>query len=180
MRRRHVALILCGASIILFLIALRPWLPFYADVDYSVLTVKVTFEGKPVNNTRVELYDQYIPTGGSPYPRTWGYTNSTGEVDFTMPYGNYTVKAYVSPVPVTDVSSWGKVKQKTVFLAESHQEVDFTFVFTDLEPSPPKPVTSYTVSYMTIIILCVASGLMIVVVTIFIRSRKKVESNFKL
>ena len=177
MRTQHVAAILCGVSIMLFLVALRPWLPFYATgADSAVLRVKVTLDGNPVGNTKVDVFDLIpecfqsppIPdidpaTLGSPIEE--GFTDGSGEVTFMLNRGNYTVR-----IENKNVFKW-TFAIDAVFLTEPEQEMDFTFYSVRSQPVPTHPAS--TLNYMNVGMLCVAAALMASGIIIFAQSPKR-------
>jgi hypothetical protein len=178
MKATHISLILCGVSVILFSVALRPWLPFYAaDADSVVLRVKVTLDGNPVGNTKVDVYDLIpkcfqsppIPnidpaTLGSPIKE--GFTDNSGEIEFMLNCGNYTVR-----IENEDVFKW-KFAIDAIFLTEPEQEVGFTFCSVRTETVPVTHPAS-TLSYLNVGMLCAATTLMASGVIIFAQSRRK-------
>lgn len=176
MRESHIALILCCVSILLFLAALRPWLPFYVETAENVpvgnyeityVTVKVTLNGKPVSNAKITVYRFWTPPGEDPAnigsPVLLGsegvekFTDSKGEVTFALARGNYTVRAEAN-------NQW------------CAKNVEFKHQYADVEidlSNAQQARLSIPLGYTSIIILCVASALMAAGVTIFIRPYKR-------
>lgn len=177
MSESHAALILCGVSVMLFLVALRPWLPFYAaGTNMAVLKVRVTLDGNPVGNTKVSIYDLIPECFQSPpipnidpatldSPIKEGYTDSSGEVEFTLNHGNYTVRIENKAILETFAI-------EAVFLNKPEQEVDFTFATVHLEPVPVAH-RALSLSYINTLMLCLASALMATGTVTFMHSRKK-------
>jgi len=171
MRERHVAVLTCGISLILFLAALRSWLPFYAGTDatgtdFTVLTVKVTLDGKPMSNAKVTIYAFLTPLRSDPAnlgsPMAEGFTNDLGEISFVISHGNYTVRVETN-------HQW---YAENAILREHEQEVNIDFFSVQQKQAQgifPRPSLGYT----NISMLCIASALMATGVTIFMRSRKR-------
>lgn len=171
MRESHVALILCSVSIVLFLIALRPLLPFYADqenipqpvgnYEIAFITVKVTLNGKPLSGAKVSVYPFWTPQGtdpanlGSPIFGREAFTDSKGEATFTLGLGNYTARAEYN-------NQW----------AAKNIEVKHLYHDVEIDLSTAQQTQRLSLGYTTVIILCVASALLATGVTSFIQSRK--------
>jgi len=170
MKATHIGFILCSVSIILFLAALRPWLPFYAspeempvgNYEIAFVTVHVTSHGQPVSHAKVTLYSFWTPQGtdpanlGSPVFGHEAFTNIEGEATLTSGLGNYTVRAEYN-------NQW----------AAKNVEVKHTYHDVEIDLSNAQQTLGLSFGYTTVIILCVASVLMAAGVTSFIQFRKK-------
>jgi len=168
MRESHVGLILCGVSVMLFLVALRPWLPFYVSptepgsYEISHVTVKVTLNGKPLSGAKVSVYPFWAPQGtdpanlGSPVFGREGFTDSKGEATLTLGLGNYTVRAEYN-------NQW----------VAKNIEVKHLYHDVEIDLSTAQQTQRLSLGYTTVIILCVASALLATGVTSFIQSHKK-------
>jgi len=174
MKESHVALILCGVSIILFCVSLSPWLPFYAEgTGSSFLMVKVTMDGKPLENTKVDIYDFLTPFQSPPVPQIdpaklgtpikEGFTNNLGEIDFLLSRGNYTVRIENKAI------GWD---MQNVFLTEPEQEVNFDF-FSIRQEQVKGTYPKSSLNWVNIGMLCTATALMATGVVIFLQSRRK-------
>jgi len=167
MRELHVGLILCGVSLMLFLVSLRPWLPFYVSptepgsYEIAYVTVKVTLNGKPLSGAKVSVYPFWTLQGtdpanlGSPVFGREEFTDSKGEATFTLGLGNYTVRAEYN-------NQW----------AAKNIEVKHLYHDVEIDLSTAQQIQRLSLGYTTVIILCVASALLATGVTSFIQSRK--------
>ena len=175
MRKRHVATVLCGVSFMLFLVALRPWLPFYANpeeippvgnYEISHVTVKVTSHGQPVNHAKITVYRFWAPQETDPAnlgsPILLGglgaeaFTDNDGKLIFATAPGNYTVRAEANNL-------W----------AARNVEFKHTYHDVEIDLSTAQQTRGLSLGYTTVIILCVASILMAAGVMSFIQSQKR-------
>jgi hypothetical protein len=130
-------------------------------------------DGKPLENTKVDIYDFLTPFQSPPLPQIdpaklgnsirEGFTNSMGEIDFVLSHGNYTVRIENKAI------GWDI---RNVFLTEPEQEVHFDFFSVRQEPVKADYLKA-SLSYTNILMLCLASALMATGAVTFIRSRRK-------
>ena len=172
MKEIHLVTLLSILGVITLIVALSDVLPFYVPTgnDFCVLTVKVTLDGNPLPNAKVSIFDFLTPIASPPSPQkdpesmgdplTESFTDFQGQVNFVLPYGNYTVRVEHSSIGVY---------VENVFLNrhEATLNCDFT--------SPQKiKVTTFPL-YMTfsrIAILCAGVAMLSIGVTLLIARRK--------
>lgn len=159
-------LILVGVSALLFIIALQPTLPFLvAPGNYEIcyVTVHATLDGNPLPNLKVKAYDFIVPWKSPPEPTpdpdTMGtpvreeITNQNGEATLVLSPGNYTIKLETSPTTFD---------LRIIEVKHLYHDVYFTYY----SPRQEKAAAP------NIILLCIASAIMAVAVTIWVVQHK--------
>ena len=158
-------LILVGISAILFIIALQPTSPFLvAPGNYEIcyVTVHATLDGNPLPNLKVKAYNFIVPWKSPPEPTpdpdTMGtpvreeITNQNGEATLVLSPGNYTIKLETSPTTFD---------LRIIEAKHLYHDVYFTYYSPQQEKTTPN-----------IILLCIASAIMAVAVTLWVVQHK--------
>jgi hypothetical protein len=160
-----LAWVLAGISVVLFIVALHPSLPFFvAPGNYEIcyVTVHATLDGKPLPNLKVKAYNFIVPWKSPPEPTpdpdTMGtpvreeITNQNGEATLVLSPGNYTIKLETSPTTFD---------LRIIEVKHQYHDVYFTYYSPQQEKTTPN-----------IILLCIASAIMAVAVTIWVVRHK--------